>query len=225
MCGSGPGRTRPHNCRCLRHHGRKQPQLGRTAAVESNSSIRFKRLFQTCLKQGSSRQMQGVVVAALSRQLELRARCAASASCSSAEAASSVLSTSSESWIARVGRANSSTRHDPPLLRTHSVLLLTGCALLDRRKQPAFFLAMVGPCLRNTKLRFSLRPRLLRLLTPRLSPVKNALEDTKNGTRDTFYRCNCFSKFHLPGYAPADASTCRAGLSFNAHSARTLFCA
>ncbi len=55
--------------------------------------------------------MQGVVVVALSRWLELRVWCAASASCSSAEAASSVLSTSSKSWIARVGRANSSTRH------------------------------------------------------------------------------------------------------------------
>ncbi len=54
--------------------------------------------------------MQGVMVVALSRRHELRVQCAASASHSSAEAASSVLSTSSESWIARVGRANSSTR-------------------------------------------------------------------------------------------------------------------
>ncbi len=110
MCGSGPGRTRPHNHRCLRHRGKEQPRLGWTAAVESNSSIRFKCLLHSCLKQGSSRQMQGVIVASLNRQLELQVWCAASASCSSAEAASSVLSTPSESWIARVGRANSSTR-------------------------------------------------------------------------------------------------------------------
>ncbi len=112
MCGSGPGRTRPHNRRCLRHRSKEQPRLGRTAAVESNSRVHFKRLLYSCLKQGSSQQTQGVVVAALSRQLELRVRCTASASRSSTEAASSVLSTSSESWIARVGRANSSTRHE-----------------------------------------------------------------------------------------------------------------
>ena len=49
--------------------------------------------------------------AALNRRRELRVRCAASASRSSAEAASSVLSTSPESWITRVGRGNASTRH------------------------------------------------------------------------------------------------------------------
>ncbi len=49
---------------------------------------------------------------ALNRRCELRVRRAASASHSSTEAASSVLSTSSESWTTRVGRANSSTRHD-----------------------------------------------------------------------------------------------------------------
>ncbi len=65
---------------------------------------------QSCLKLCSSRQMQGVVGAALNRQHELRVQCAASALRSSAEVASSVLSTSPESWIARVGRANSSTR-------------------------------------------------------------------------------------------------------------------
>ncbi len=32
--GSGPGRTRPHNRRYVRHRGRKQPRHGRTAAVE-----------------------------------------------------------------------------------------------------------------------------------------------------------------------------------------------
>ncbi len=46
----------------------------------------------------------------LNRRRELRVRCTASALRSSAEAASSVLSTSPESWIARVGRGNSSTR-------------------------------------------------------------------------------------------------------------------
>ncbi len=55
--------------------------------------------------------MQGVVGAALNRRRELRVWCTASASHSSAEAASSVLSTSPKSWIPRVGRANSSTRH------------------------------------------------------------------------------------------------------------------
>ncbi len=65
---------------------------------------------QSCLKLCSSRQMQGVVGTALNRRHKLRVWCAASASRSSAEAASSVLSTSPESWIARVGRANSSTR-------------------------------------------------------------------------------------------------------------------
>ncbi len=66
---------------------------------------------QTCLKLGSPRQTQGVVGAALNRWHELRVQCAASASRSSAEAASWVLSTSPESWIAHVGRANSSTWH------------------------------------------------------------------------------------------------------------------
>ena len=56
-------------------------------------------------------ETQGVVGAALNRWCELRVQCAASALRSSAEAASWVLSTSPESWIARVGRANSSTRH------------------------------------------------------------------------------------------------------------------
>ena len=58
---------------------------------------------QTCLKLGSSQQMQGVVGAALNRRHELRVRCAASL----------VLSTLPESWIAHVGRANSSTQHPP----------------------------------------------------------------------------------------------------------------
>ncbi len=52
VCGSGPGGARPHNRRCLRHRGREQPRLSWTAAVESNSSVRFKRLFTlSCLKQ------------------------------------------------------------------------------------------------------------------------------------------------------------------------------
>ena len=34
VCGSGPGGSRPHNHRYVRHHGTKQPRLGRTAAVE-----------------------------------------------------------------------------------------------------------------------------------------------------------------------------------------------
>ena len=34
VCGLGPGGSRPHNCRCVRHRGMKQPWLGRTAAVE-----------------------------------------------------------------------------------------------------------------------------------------------------------------------------------------------
>ncbi len=77
----------------------------------NNSSVRFKRLLLSPISSCCSRQMQGVVGAALNRRHELRVRCTASALCSSAEAASSVLSTSPESWIARVGRANSSTRH------------------------------------------------------------------------------------------------------------------
>ncbi len=45
LCGgSGPGGAHPHNRRCLRHRGKEQPQLGRTAAVESNSSVHFKPL-------------------------------------------------------------------------------------------------------------------------------------------------------------------------------------
>ncbi len=51
--------------------------------------------------------------AALNRWRKLRVHCAASASRSSAEAASSVLSTLPESWIVHVGRANSSTQHPP----------------------------------------------------------------------------------------------------------------
>ncbi len=34
VCGSGPGRTRPHNRRYMWHLGQKQPQLGQTATVE-----------------------------------------------------------------------------------------------------------------------------------------------------------------------------------------------
>ncbi len=88
-----------------------------SAWPDCHSGVKLKRtlykcLLHSCLKLSSSLQMQGVVVVALSRQRELQAQCAASASCSSAEAASSVLSTSLESWIARVGRANSSTRHE-----------------------------------------------------------------------------------------------------------------
>ncbi len=45
--GSGPSGTHPHNCHCLWHCGREQPRLGRTAAVESNSSVCFKRLLLT----------------------------------------------------------------------------------------------------------------------------------------------------------------------------------
>ncbi len=70
----------------------------------------YKRLFHSYLKLSSSRQMQGVVVAALCRQCELRAWCTASALHIFTEAAPSVLSTSPESWTARVGRANSSTQ-------------------------------------------------------------------------------------------------------------------
>ena len=51
VCGSGPGGSRPHNRRHARLRGTKQPQLGRTAAVESNSSVRFKCLLtHSCLK-------------------------------------------------------------------------------------------------------------------------------------------------------------------------------
>ncbi len=76
----------------------------------NNSSIRFKCLLLSPVSSCCSRQMQGVMGVALNRWRELRVRCTASASRSSTEAASSVLSTSPESWIARVGRANSSTR-------------------------------------------------------------------------------------------------------------------
>ena len=34
VCGSGPGGSRPHNRRCVRHRGTEQPWLSRTAAVE-----------------------------------------------------------------------------------------------------------------------------------------------------------------------------------------------
>ncbi len=34
VCGSGPGGSRPHNRHRVRHRGKKQPRLGRTAAVE-----------------------------------------------------------------------------------------------------------------------------------------------------------------------------------------------
>ncbi len=77
----------------------------------NNSSVCFKHLLLSPVSSCCSRQMQGVVGAALNRRRELRVRCTASASHSSAEAASWVPSTSPESWIARVGRANSSTRH------------------------------------------------------------------------------------------------------------------
>ncbi len=77
--------------------------------------------------------MQGVVGAALNRQHELRDWCAASASRSSAEAASSVLSTSPKSWIMRVGRGNSSTRQ---FVCVHGVDLQMSCARqLKQNKQ------------------------------------------------------------------------------------------
>ncbi len=84
------------------------------ARPDCRSGVKLKHTLQTfitqsCLKLSSSWQMQGVMGAALNRWLELWVRCAASASRSSTEAASSVLSTSSESWIVHVGRANSST--------------------------------------------------------------------------------------------------------------------
>ncbi len=117
--GSGPSGAHPHNCCCMRHHGKEQPRLGRTAEAarpDCRSGVKLKHtlqmfITQTCLKLYSSRQTQGVMGTALNRWRELQVRCAASASCSSAEAASSVLSTSPESWIACVGRANSSTQH------------------------------------------------------------------------------------------------------------------
>ncbi len=69
------------------------------------SGVKLKRtlqtFIQTCLKLSSSGQTQGDVGVAFYRRRELRVRCAASASRSSAEAASSVLSISLESWIAR----------------------------------------------------------------------------------------------------------------------------
>ncbi len=51
VCGSSPGGSCPHNCCRVRHCGKEQPRLDRTAAVESNSSVRFKRLLAySCLK-------------------------------------------------------------------------------------------------------------------------------------------------------------------------------
>ncbi len=90
-----------------------QSSLGsaRLPQWSNNSSVRFKHLLLSPVSSYCSGPTQGVVGAALNRRCKLRAWCTASASRSSAEAASSVLSTSPESWIARVGRANSSTRH------------------------------------------------------------------------------------------------------------------
>ncbi len=99
VCGSGPGGSRPHNRRCVRHRGRTQPRLSRTAAVESNSRYASNIYWLTPVSSCCSRQTQGVVGTALNRWHELRVRCTASASRSSAEAASSVLSTSPENWI------------------------------------------------------------------------------------------------------------------------------
>ncbi len=83
----------------------RPPQWSQTQAYASNV------YWFTPVSSCCSRQTQGVVGMALNRRRELRVRCTASASRSSAEAASSVLSTSPESWIACVGRGNSSTRH------------------------------------------------------------------------------------------------------------------
>ncbi len=89
--------------------------LGSTGPLQwsNNSSVCFKHLLLSPVLSCCSQQTQGVMGTALNRRRELRARCTASASRSSAEAASSVLSTSPESWIACVGRANSSTWHPP----------------------------------------------------------------------------------------------------------------
>ncbi len=100
------------------------PQWSKTQAYTSNIYL------LSPVSSSSSRQTQGVMGVALNRWHELQVRCAASASRSSAEAASLVLSTSPESWIARVGRANSSTRQKfscfalkkPTLLQAHFVL-------------------------------------------------------------------------------------------------------
>ncbi len=56
VCGLGPGGSRPHNCRHVQHRGKEQPWLSRTAAVESNSSICFKRLLLTPVSSCCSRQ-------------------------------------------------------------------------------------------------------------------------------------------------------------------------
>ncbi len=79
------------------------------------SGVRLKRtlqtFIQTCLKLSSSQQTQGVMRRGFYRRCELRVWWAASASCSSAETASSVLSISLRKLdCTRVGRANSSTR-------------------------------------------------------------------------------------------------------------------
>ncbi len=79
------------------------PQWGQTQEYASNV------YWFTPVSSCCSWQTQGVVGMALNRQRELRVRCTASASRSSTEAASSVLSTSPKSWIACVGRGNSST--------------------------------------------------------------------------------------------------------------------
>ncbi len=129
VCGLGPSGARPHNRHYLRHCGREQPRLGWTATVESNTSVCFKRLLLTAVSSCSSRQTQGVVGVALNRRRELQVLCAASALRSSAEAASSVLSASPESWIAWVGRANSSTRHPP----TFQNLLTIGKQIYGRQ--------------------------------------------------------------------------------------------
>ncbi len=46
VCGTGPRGSRPHNRRSSRHRGIKQPRHILAAAVEYNSSVRFKRLFK-----------------------------------------------------------------------------------------------------------------------------------------------------------------------------------
>ncbi len=93
VCGSGPGITRPHNCCFVLHCSQKQPQLGRTAAVESNSSIHFKCSFRSCLELGVQLKSQDrcrvVMSVAFMWQCKVLAQCAASASHSSAETASS----------------------------------------------------------------------------------------------------------------------------------------
>ncbi len=115
VCGLGLGRTCPHNHHYLPHCGWLQSRPGWTAAVESNSSICIKCLFSlgnSWVFSSGRTKNAGLLCPWL---LYSGTRCQPGAQLlpriAPLKRLHQVLSALPESWIACVGRANSSTWH------------------------------------------------------------------------------------------------------------------